>query len=862
MVLPFGAVAAATAVLTWRSGREATERDLQARAASLSLVVARELDVARATLAVLASSSTLDTGDLAGFYEAMQRVPRPEGTRIMLSDAYARMLVNSMVPFGTPLPRRGDTGIIGRVFESGEAHVSDLYTGPITNEPLIAIDVPVSREGRVLYDLSMGFRPAILGRVLDGQRPPGSAWVAAVLDGSGTIVARTPDMDAYLGRQATAEARQAIQAAEAGLFESPSVDGKPILAAFSRMPGSRWTVVVAIRQARLRAGLWRSLAGFGAGGAALLLFGLALAWHQSRRIAGAIGGLATPGAPTTGVREVEEAARALAEAATARDRATMALAGSEARLRRAQLAGGVHPFEIGPDGVAQCGDGLRALFGLPPGARFDHVTWSACLHPADRARMTAEFDRLAHEGGSTEIEYRVAPPGGPARWLLSRAELQPGEGGGPGTIVGVTLDVTGRRLAEERLRESEAQLRALAGTLEERVREEVAAREAAQDRLAQAEKLTALGQLAGGIAHDFNNVMQAVQGGAGLIRRRPEDAEGAERLAGMIEDATRRGVSITQRLLAFSRRGELRAEAVDVPALLGGLREVLAHTLGAGIEVVVEAPAGLPPVLADRGQLETALVNLATNARDAMPGGGRLTLSASEEKVAEGSRPEGLAPGSYIRIAASDTGTGMDAATLARAMEPFFTTKVVGKGTGLGLPMARGFAEQSGGMLGVSSEPGQGTTVALWLPVTSPMAEGRPGLPGSGGVAAGARILLVDDEDPVRDVLAEGLEDRGYHVLQAGSGPAALALIDAGEAVDLLVSDLSMPGMDGVALIGEAQRRRPRLPAILLTGYAGDAATLPADGAPRGAFSLLRKPVGAPQLADRAAALLKAAGPG
>ncbi|TPG41868.1 hypothetical protein EAH89_28505 [Roseomonas nepalensis] len=385
MVLPFGAVTAGTAVLTWRSGQRAIERDLQARAASLALVVARELDVARAMLEALASSRSLDTEDLAGFYDVMQRMPRPDGARVVLSDASGQMLVNSVVPFGTPLPHRGDPGVIERVFETGQAQVSDLYTGPITREPLVAIDVPVRRRGRVVYDLNMGLRPSALGRVLDEQRPPGSAWIATVLDSTGTIVTRTPGIDEFTGRQAQTEARQAVSGEAAqGVFLSPAIDGQPVYAAFSRLPGLRWSVVVGIRQATVQAELWRSLAGVAAGGAALMLFGLVVALHQSRRIATAIGGLAAPGTRESGIREVEAAAQVLAEAASERDRATAALAESKARLRRAQEAGGVHPFEIGPDAVVRCDDGLRALFGVSPGVPLDHATWLTRLHPDDR----------------------------------------------------------------------------------------------------------------------------------------------------------------------------------------------------------------------------------------------------------------------------------------------------------------------------------------------------------------------------------------------------------------------------------------------------------------------------------------------
>jgi CheY-like chemotaxis protein/anti-sigma regulatory factor (Ser/Thr protein kinase) len=254
------------------------------------------------------------------------------------------------------------------------------------------------------------------------------------------------------------------------------------------------------------------------------------------------------------------------------------------------------------------------------------------------------------------------------------------------------------------------------------------------------------------------------------------------------------------------------------------------------------------------------LVNLATNARDAMPKGGIITIFAASESTTEDQHPEKLEPGNYVRLTITDTGTGMDAATLARVMEPFFTTKEQGKGTGLGLPMARGFAQQSGGTIAIASEVGHGTTVTMWLPVTN-AASIQPGhLAKFAGTrrAEEWRLLIVDDEVLIRDVLAEELSDRGYEVIQAGSGERALALLAAGQDVDLIISDLSMPDMDGVSLIRAVQALKPRLPAILLTGYVGDAASLAVGGALNGSFSLLRKPVTGVHLADRVAALLEA----
>ena len=409
---------------------------------------------------------------------------------------------------------------------------------------------------------------------------------------------------------------------------------------------------------------------------------------------------------------------------------------------------------------------------------------------------------------------------------------------------------------ETRVTERTAELRAAYDRLGEEARE----RELAEARLAQAQRMEALGQLAGGIAHDFNNVLQAVTGGLSLIQRRSDNPAAVKELARMAGDAAQRGASITGRLLAFARRGALRAEPVPPWPLLEGLHEILAHTLGAGITMRVVADQSLPPLLANKGQLETVLVNLAVNARDAMPSGGTLLLAATHEMVLDAAaHPAGLTPGGYLRLAVSDTGTGMDAATLARASEPFFTTKPLGQGTGLGLAMARGFAHQSDGALVIESASGQGTTVTLWFPqAVTALAVSDPALLESAApaVLTSARVLVVDDDAMVREVVACQMEELGYCVTQAGDGLEALAQLDGGAAVDLLISDFAMPGMDGLTLIREARRRRPKLPALLLTGYVDASVRLAVEDAAMGSTALLRKPVSDTVLAERAAALL------
>jgi PAS domain S-box-containing protein len=434
-------------------------------------------------------------------------------------------------------------------------------------------------------------------------------------------------------------------------------------------------------------------------------------------------------------------------------------------------------------------------------------------------------------------------------WINVRCEAMRGPDGSVSGLRGTVQDITERRRLEE-------ELRRLTKTLELRIEQEVAAREAAQTRAAQAERIQALGQLAGGIAHDFNNVLQATMGALSLIQRRPNDHDGIRRIARMAGEACERGASITRRLLSFARRGELRAGLVDIAELLAGLQEILRHTLGAGIEVSVAVAEDVRPAFVDRSQLETVLVNLATNARDAMPAGGRLLFSAGREMLgkagaAEGAaHPSGLPPGRYIRLAVADTGQGMDAATLGRAA---------------GLSMAKGFVEQSGGALTIASTLGRGTTITLWLPEAAPgsaaqaPSDGTVAAPGADASAARKRVLLVDDQDSVRDILAVQLRDAGFDVVAASDGEQAIAMIAGGLEVDALVSDLSMPQIDGLAVISAAQQHLPRLPAILLTGYAGDDASLAVTGAIRGSFSLLRKPVDDAHLIDRLSTLLAAA---
>jgi len=394
---------------------------------------------------------------------------------------------------------------------------------------------------------------------------------------------------------------------------------------------------------------------------------------------------------------------------------------------------------------------------------------------------------------------------------------------------------------------------------EAQVRKEVAAREAAQTRAAHAERMSALGELAGGIAHDFNNILQAVSAGAVLIERRAADLDHVRRQARLIEAAVERGASISRRLLGFARQDVLRPEHIETAELVGQVRELLAHAMDPSIEIRIDVAADAAGFVADRFRLETVLLNLATNARDAMPGGGILTISATNDAPSHGPEVPPPQAGRFVRIAVTDTGSGMDAATLARAGEPFFTTKPKGKGTGLGLSMARGFAEQSGGAISIASQPGRGTTVSLWLPKEDVVVRTEGPTPAADRKVARAdlRVMLVDDDDAVRATLAGSLQDAGFLVSSAESAERALDLLRGGLGIDALVTDLSMAGMSGWDLIREVRSRWPDLPCLMLTGHLeDDGDTQAAACAQDNRFLLLRKPAPPAVLAERLGALI------
>ena len=417
-----------------------------------------------------------------------------------------------------------------------------------------------------------------------------------------------------------------------------------------------------------------------------------------------------------------------------------------------------------------------------------------------------------------------------AAWLVARRIARPVEslreaahalGAGRPVRVGATgteeLDAVGEAMGM-----ASGEMRAATAELERRVAQAVASYEQSQRALMQAQKLEALGRLTGGIAHDFNNVLQTLSAGLETLKLRASEEQRA--IVQRCQRAVARGTGLARQLMAFGRVQELRAQTIDTGARLAEARQLFSGALPADIRLDYELEAQLWPVLVDPSQLELALLNLVINARDAMPGGGRLALRARNEVVA--ARAD-LEPGEYVALEVSDSGEGMSEEVMARALDPFYTTKGVGKGSGMGLPQAYGFARQNGGTLTLESRRGRGTTVRLYLPRSHEQTdEASPG-PQSARSAGHGRVLLVEDDDEVRDTVSVALRAAGFEIHTARSADEALARLQAGERCDAVFTDVVMPGsMSGVELAQEIRRRYPRIGVVLATGYSDRAVQL------------------------------------
>ncbi|MEI8393324.1 MAG: ATP-binding protein [Rhodospirillaceae bacterium] len=765
LIIPSVLASAVAAYLAYSEERGRAERNLLSTARAVSLVIDHELDSAVRVLQALATSPSLTEGNLAAFRQQAIDAVTGEGRWVVLLDRDAHQLVNTLLPYGQPLPDHPFPQNVRRVIQTGKPEVSDLFIGPVSHRPTLAVDIPVVRDGKVVYDLAMGKLPSVLERLLQAQKLP-ATWTAAIFDRQGTIVARSHHSDAYLGKPVSQDVLEHLSVADEGVFSGINQTGAPRLAAYSRSPRYGWGFLIGIPRSEIFESVRMSILTVLGAGFGLLSIGLLLAVLVARGVARPITALIEP---------------------------AVALGHGEA-VAVAPCSGLLEVDAVGTALVA-AGELVR--------------------------RRSGERDR--------------------AEAALARTNE--------------TLE----SLVSARTRELQE--------TNERLRVEITERHRAETELFQVGKLNAIGQLSSGVAHDFNNVLQGVGNCLAVLESRVEEPA-LKHLVATGARAVRRGATLTQQLLAFSRRQRLEPRPTDVTAVINGLIELLHCTLGGTVKVNVELTADLWPAVADRQQLELALINLAINGRDAMPEeGGTLTISTANIGPGEAGIV-GFAPDAcYVRIIVSDTGCGMTEDVLLRAFEPFFTTKELGKGTGLGLSTVYGLVRQLGGDVRLSSRSGEGTTVSIYLPRAEAGAEAmlhKPGAevgvtavqpvdtvgtstlaPAANGADRTISLLVVDDDPLVRQGLVFALDGLGFAVQSVAGGPAALELLAGDVKVDVLLTDFAMPGMSGIELIDRVRVLRPEMPALIMTGYAEVAAL---DAGP--AVEVLKKPFDITVLSD------------
>ena len=569
----------------------------------------------------------------------------------------------------------------------------------------------------------------------------------------------------------------------------------------------------------------------------------------------------------------ETTARVLVERRLAEEQAALARSEAHARLNveRVQLALsagaiiGTWHWDLPTDRFT-VDEAFARAFGLDPALGHEGIPLAqiiSTVHPDDRAALTEAIDGAIARGGPYAHQYRTRRADGHYYWLEANGRVDRAPDGTPLMFPGVLIDIEKRRADEaERARVTE-ELRRLNETLEQRVADRTVELMRAEEALRQSQKMEAVGQLTGGLAHDFNNLLAGISGSLELMQTRMRQGRfnDVERYMAAAQGAAKRAAALTHRLLAFSRRQTLDPKPTNVNRLVNGMQDMIQRTVGPGIPVEAVGASSLWPVLVDPSQLENALLNLCINSRDAMPGGGRITIETANRWLDErAAKKHDIPEGQYLSLCVTDTGTGMSPEVMARAFDPFFTTKPIGEGTGLGLSMIYGFAKQSGGQVRIYSEIGKGTTVCIYLPRhygeiddERPSTESKP----RSRSEQGATVLVVDDEPTVRMLITDILEELGFTAIEAGDSAAGLKVLQSDVRIDLLVTDVGLPGgMNGRQMADAGRVSRPDLKVLFITGYAENAAVGNGQLAP--GMAVLTKPFPMEAMAARIRSMIEA----
>jgi signal transduction histidine kinase len=510
-------------------------------------------------------------------------------------------------------------------------------------------------------------------------------------------------------------------------------------------------------------------------------------------------------------------------------------------------------------------DAFATAFGLDPSLGTEGIPLAqivATVHPDDQAGLAAAIDEAIARGGRYAHQYRVRRMDGNYYWLEANGRVDHAADGTPTNFPGVLIDVEGRRAVEAERDRAIAELQSLNETLEQRVADRTEELMDAEARLRQSQKMEAVGQLTGGLAHDFNNLLAGISGSLQLMQIRLQQGRhtDVERYITAAQGASKRAAALTHRLLAFSRRQTLDPKPTNVDRLVSDMQEMIQRSVGPGIVVEVIGASGLWPVLVDAPQLENALLNLCINARDAMPDGGRITVETANKRLDDRAAQQLQVPaGQYLSLCVTDNGIGMSQELTARVFEPFFTTKPIGLGTGLGLSMIYGFTQQSGGQVRIYSEVGQGTTVCIYLPrhygevENESHASEQPKLTRS---LHSKTVMVVDDEPTVRMLVMDILEELGYVAIEAGDSAAGLRILQSNVPIDLLVTDVGLPGgLNGRQMADAARMFRPDLKVLFITGYAENAVV--GNGYLDAGMALVTKPFSIETMAVRIRSMIE-----
>ncbi len=697
------------------SERETMRREFLLSAKITATLVDNEIETHTAIASTLAHSPALLADDLPAFWlEAEQALEFVPGAWLSLVSVDGQILLNTMKPLGAPLPLNGALDVMKRGFETHRPQVGDLVMGPVSKQLSAFVVVPVFRDGKPIYAISVSLEPARFLALINKHFTHGE--VVGILDRNQRFVARVPDNESRLGSLASNGWRAAILKAPEGWAENLTLEGNASLTGYTQTANG-WTVGVAWLESDITETSRRILFSSVLMSVILTLLSFALATILAQR---AVAGM-----------------RALSRAA-----ADMGQGRSPSTLQQ--------PF-------AEAGVIAEAL-------------------SAAASEIKDQRELILHSNANLEAK-----------------------------VVERTQDVIDQMHKREEL---EAELR-------------------------QVQKLESIGQLTGGIAHDFNNMLTVISGNLDTILRRLPAMESAaiERHVQAAQKGAAMAAQLTHRLLAFARRQPLAPARVEINSLILGILDLLRRTVGETIEIGTELESSLWPVFADAGQIENSLVNLVVNARDAIEGGGKILIRTANVAIdaAAAAADSNFSVGPYVMVSVGDTGKGISNEQLHHIFEPFFTTKEVGKGTGLGLAMIYGFVKQSGGAIGVKSRLGLGTTVELYLPrrdhaglTGADVATSRDAAaPNPPRAPRGETILLVEDEPDVRDYAAAALEELGYRVTAARDGVKALQMLADGAHVDLLFTDITLPGgMSGAELAIKAKALHPTLPVLYTTGYA------------------------------------------